>query len=41
MPASYVVDREGIITYAFVEEDYSQRADPEKLVRALKAIDAL
>ena len=41
MPASYVVAPNGIITYAFVEEDYSQRADPERLVRALKAIDAL
>ncbi len=35
MPATYVIDSEGKITYAFVQEDYTQRADPEEVLKAL------
>ena len=36
MPATYIVNSEGVITYAFVPEDYTERADPEEILRILK-----
>ncbi len=36
MPATYVVDNSGKITYSFVPEDYTQRLDPEDILKALK-----
>ena len=38
MPASFVVDRSGIIRYAFVDADYTRRADPEDIIQALRGI---
>ncbi len=35
MPATYLIDPVGIIRYAFVEEDYLQRAEPKEIVDAL------
>ncbi len=35
-PAVFIVDREGIIRFAHVNEDYKVRLDPEKVVAAAK-----
>ena len=40
MPATYVIDKKGIIRYAFVEADYRLRADPKVIVGELKKIGA-
>ena len=36
--ATYVIDREGVIRYAFVDHDYRKRAEPSAVVAALKAL---
>jgi peroxiredoxin len=36
VPATYVVDPEGVIRFAFVNADYRQRAQPEEIVAALR-----
>lgn len=36
--ATYVIDREGMVRYAFLEADYKQRATPDAVIEALKAI---
>jgi len=36
MPARYVVDTEGRITYARVHPDYTTRPEPEETLEALK-----
>ena len=38
MPASFVVDPGGIVRYAFVDADYTHRADPADIVRTLREI---
>ena len=38
MPASFVVDRKGIVRYAFVNADFTLRADPEEIVRVLQGL---
>ena len=38
VPATYVIDQNGVIAYAFVNVDYRVRADEEKIFQALKAI---
>lgn len=35
MPATYVVDRTGIIRYAFIEADYIKRAEPSEIINSL------
>jgi len=35
MPATYVVGSDGIIRYAFVNADYTKRAEPDEVIRAL------
>lgn len=35
IPASYVIDQGGVIRWAFVNSDHTQRADPSDLVAAL------
>jgi peroxiredoxin len=40
LPATYVIDRDGVITWAFVETDYTQRAEPSDILAALGALDA-
>ncbi|MGD1848297.1 MAG: hypothetical protein ACFB10_23130 [Salibacteraceae bacterium] len=35
-PATYVIDRSMQVRYAFVEEDYSQRANIEELKRVIR-----
>jgi len=38
LPATYVVDHEGIVRYAFVDIDFTRRAEPAAVVAALKQI---
>lgn len=36
LPATYVIDRDGTVAYAFVEEDYQRQAQPSEIIGALK-----
>ena len=36
LAATYVIDVDGIIRYAFVDTDYTKRLEPEKIVKILK-----
>ena len=36
--ATYVIDQEGVIRYAFVDSDYRKRAEPSAVVAALKGL---
>jgi len=38
VPATYVIDRRGIIRLAFVNIDYTKRLDPEEILAALKKL---
>ncbi|WSQ15243.1 AhpC/TSA family protein [Streptomyces sp. NBC_01231] len=38
LPATYVIDREGVIRWAFVDADYTKRAEPSDLLAALDAL---
>ena len=38
VPATYVLDRSGIIRLAFVEEDYTKRLDPQMILNALRKL---
>ena len=38
LPATYVVDRAGVVRYAFVDIDFTRRAEPSAVVAALKQI---
>ena len=38
LPATYVVDRAGIVRYAFVDIDFTRRAEPAAVVAALKQV---
>jgi peroxiredoxin len=38
MAATYVIDSSGRITYASVNADYRQRAEPAEVLAAVKAI---
>ncbi len=40
LPATYVIDRAGVIRWAFVDTDYTVRAEPSDVVAALDAIGA-
>ena len=35
MPATFVADRSGIIRYAFVDADFTRRAEPDAIVDVL------
>jgi peroxiredoxin len=37
--ATYVIDREGTIRYAFVDADYRKRAEPSDVIAALRGLD--
>ena len=41
VPATYVIDRDGVIRYAFVEADYTRRATAAQVLEALQAVQAL
>lgn len=36
VPATFVIGQDGIIKYAFVDADYSNRAEPEEIIAVLK-----
>ena len=38
LPATYVISPEGIITYVFADADYRRRAEPDRIVDAVRAI---
>lgn len=38
MPASFLIDKQGKIIYAFVDEDFRHRAEPEALLNALQLL---
>ncbi|WP_417736168.1 peroxiredoxin-like family protein [Rosistilla oblonga] len=38
IPATFVLNREGIVTWRFVDVDYRQRAEPDEIVAALQAL---
>ncbi len=38
LAATYVIDTNGIITYAFLDADYTQRAEPSEMLSALKQL---
>jgi peroxiredoxin len=40
LTATYVIDREGVIRYAFVDPDYRRRAEPADVLAALKELAA-
>jgi peroxiredoxin len=37
-PATYVIDRKGVVRWKFVEVDYTKRPDNEEVLKALKSI---
>ena len=39
LPATYVIDRDGVIRWAFVNSDYTTRAEPAAVIAALDALD--
>ena len=38
VPATYVIDREGVVRYAFVNADYRRRAEPSEILASLAAL---
>jgi len=38
MPATYVVDRSGMIRLAFIDEDYTKRLDPQEILETLRSL---
>ncbi len=38
IPATYIIDEDGIIRYSYVNEDYTKRVDPEILLKELKML---
>ncbi len=38
MPATYIVDAEGVIVKAWIDADYTYRAEPEEVIAAYKAL---
>ncbi|MET8544996.1 peroxiredoxin-like family protein [Kitasatospora sp. NPDC004799] len=38
VPATYVIDRDGVIRWAFVDTDYTRRAEPAEILAALDGL---
>ncbi len=38
IPATYVIDNEGIVQFHFADADYTKRLEPDDVVKALKAL---
>lgn len=38
IPATYIIDQEGIVQYAFLDADYRKRAEPKELVDVLRSM---
>ncbi len=39
IPATYVIDRQGIIGFAFASADHTRRAEPHEVLRAVQALE--
>jgi peroxiredoxin len=39
MPASFVIDRSGIVRYAFVDVDFTHRAEPREIIAVLQSLE--
>lgn len=39
-PATFVIDTEGVIRWAWVNPDYTKRADPQEVINAVKSVTA-
>ena len=39
--ATYVIGRDGKIVYAFLDPDYKKRAEPDKIIEALKVLTSM
>jgi peroxiredoxin len=39
VPATYVIDREGVIRSAFVDKDYTRRMEPLAILEALRELE--
>ncbi len=39
-PGTFVIDESGVIRWAWVDEDYTKRADPKAVIAAVKAVTA-
>lgn len=37
-PATFVIDKQGVIRWAFADWDYKKRADPDEVIRAVQAL---
>jgi len=37
-PATFVIDREGIIRWAFADWDYRKRADPDDVIKVVRSL---
>jgi len=35
IPATYIVDTDGVVRYAFIDADYTRRADPKEILLIL------
>jgi len=40
LPATYLVDRDGIVALAFIDVDYRRHVEPSSLLTALTALQA-
>lgn len=38
LPATYVIDRAGVVTWRFVDSDYTKRAEPDDVIASLRAL---
>ena len=38
IPATYVIDRDGTITFAYINKNYTERCEPDDIILALKAM---
>ncbi len=39
IPATFILDQTGIVKYAFVEDDYMTRAEPNEILNVLKSLE--
>ncbi len=40
IPATYILDQHGIVRYAFVEEDFMTRAEPDEMIKVLAGLSS-
>ena len=41
LAVTYIIDKDGVIRYAFINSDYKKRAEPIDLIKALKNIQEM